>query len=49
MYDILFVKDRIQAPIQGLYILPVSSTETTSPVSGLQEENTGEIIVMLQM
>uniref|UniRef100_A0A8C1J741 UBA-like domain-containing protein 1 n=1 Tax=Cyprinus carpio TaxID=7962 RepID=A0A8C1J741_CYPCA len=26
-------KDRIQAPIQGLYILPVSSTETTSPTT----------------
>ncbi len=37
----------IQAPIQGLYILPVSA-ETTSPNIALQAENTGEII-MLQM
>uniref|UniRef100_A0A673JLH5 UBA-like domain-containing protein 1 n=1 Tax=Sinocyclocheilus rhinocerous TaxID=307959 RepID=A0A673JLH5_9TELE len=27
-------------PIQGLYILPVSSTETISPIIALQEENT---------
>ncbi|XP_026078682.1 uncharacterized protein LOC113056264 [Carassius auratus] len=33
-------KDPIQAPIQGLYILPVSSTETKYPVFALQEENT---------
>uniref|UniRef100_A0A671RJ63 UBA-like domain-containing protein 1 n=1 Tax=Sinocyclocheilus anshuiensis TaxID=1608454 RepID=A0A671RJ63_9TELE len=32
-------KDPIQAPIQGLYILPVSA-ETISPITALQEENT---------
>ncbi|XP_058649094.1 uncharacterized protein LOC131550739 isoform X4 [Onychostoma macrolepis] len=35
-------KDPIQAPIQGLYILPVS-VETISPIIALQEENTEAI------
>ncbi|XP_077057190.1 uncharacterized protein LOC143710121 [Siphateles boraxobius] len=36
-------KDPIQAPVQGLYILPVSPAEIIYPVIALQEEKTGTI------